>query len=237
MGVRSEAMQLTVLIVDDEQDIGALLGYVFSKEGFRTLSVHDGSRAIETARRERPDLIILDVMLPQVSGIDVLKQLRADPATRPIPIILLTARKSEEDRVSGFELGADDYVTKPFSPRELLLRAQAVLRRAPEDKAGGGILRAGPVEIEMENFQVRVDGKPITLTRTEFRLLADLVQARGRVRQREALLDEVWGYSSEVLSRTIDTHVRRLRRKLGPASSWLATVRGIGYRFWNPEQE
>jgi two-component system phosphate regulon response regulator PhoB len=229
----------TVLIVDDEQDIGGLLGYVFSKEGFRVLSAADGRRALELARKEKPALIILDIMLPEVSGTEVLRSLRADPATRATPVILLTAKKSEGDRIAGLELGADDYVTKPFSPRELLLRARTVLKRGPEAEvsAGEALLKLGPVEIEVDNYLVRVQGKPVKLTPTEFRLLSDLVRAHGRVRLREALLDEVWGYNSEVMSRTIDTHVRRLRRKLGPAAAWLTTVRGIGYRFQDPERE
>jgi len=228
----------TVLIVEDERDTASLLGYVFQKEGYRVLTAGDGKRGLDLARREKPDLIILDVMLPEISGIEVLRVLRALEETRTTAVILLTARQEERDRIAGLELGADDYVTKPFSPRELLLRARAVLRRAPEGgEAQPAVLRSGPVEIESDDFKVRVAGKPVTLTRTEFLLLVDLVRAHGRVRRRDALLDEIWGYSSEVVSRTIDTHIRRLRSKLGPAAGWLATVRGIGYRFQDPEQD
>ncbi len=229
---------MSVLIVDDEQDIGGLLQYVFTKEGFRVLSAHDGRRALELAVKEKPDLVILDIMLPQMSGIEVLKAMRRDEATRATPVILLTAKKSEEERVAGFEHGADDYVTKPFSPRELLLRARALLRRGAETgQAQATVLKSGPIEIEVDSYQVRVGGRPISLTATEFKLLVDLVRARGRVRLREALLDEVWGYSSEAMSRTIDTHVRRLRKKLGPAAPWIATVRGVGYKIQDPRRE
>lgn len=229
-------MGLSVLIVDDEVDIASLLAYAFTREGFKVLTAGDGRVALELVEKHKVDLIILDVMLPELAGTEVLKALRSKPATRGIPIILLTARTGEIDRVAGLELGADDYVTKPFSPRELLLRARALLRRLGEPMEGEpSVLRSGPIEIELDNYQVRVEGRSVALTSTEFRLLADLMRARGRVRQRDALLEQVWEYNSEVLSRTIDTHVRRLRQKLGPAAPWIRTVRGVGYRVQDPE--
>jgi two-component system phosphate regulon response regulator PhoB len=229
-------MPETILVVDDERDIAGAIEHVLRKEGFRVLVASDGKAALEFARRERPELVILDLMLPEISGLEVLKLLKADASTRGIPVILLTARTDEIDRVLGFELGADDYVTKPFSVRELVLRVRAVIKR------GGGaaetepkVLRAGPIELDLESHAAEVDDRPIPLTITEFRLLADLVRAKGRVRSRAVLLSEVWGYDSEVMSRTVDTHVRRLRTKLGPAAGWLGTIRGVGYRLEEPD--
>lgn len=226
----------TVLVVDDEQDIADLVGYRLRQAGYDVVTAYDGDAAVEAARRRPPDLVVLDLMLPRRSGLEVLKVFRGAPATRGVPVIILTARSEEVDRIVGFELGADDYVVKPFSPRELVLRVQAVLKRrhAPVE-AEGGLLRVGPIEMDLDNHEVRVSGRTVRLTVTEFRLLADLVRARGRVRSRDALLAEVWGYESEVLSRTVDTHVRRLRRKLGEASAWLGTLRGVGYRIQSPE--
>ena len=229
-------MPQTILVVDDERDIVALLEHVLGKEGFRVTTAHDGREALERVRGERPDLILLDVMLPELSGIEILKLLRAHDDTRGTPVVLLTAKKDEIDRVVGFELGADDYVTKPFSPREIVLRAKAILKRAAagESAVDGRLLRFGPIELDLDGHRALVDRNPVVLTITEFRLLVDLVKARGRVRSREALLSEVWGYDAEVMSRTVDTHMRRLRSKLGGASAWLGTVRGVGYRVQDP---
>ncbi|HJQ96669.1 MAG TPA: response regulator transcription factor [Candidatus Polarisedimenticolaceae bacterium] len=225
-----------LLVVEDEVDIAELLRHVLTKEGFQVGVAHDGLTALEAIGRERFDLIVLDWMLPELSGIDVLKEVRGRDETRMTPVILLTARREEIDRVLGLELGADDYVTKPFSTRELVLRARGLLKRGePREEKGGAPLRVGPIEISTEDHRALVEGKPMTLTVTEFRLLEDLVRAKGRVRTRETLLSEVWGYDSEVLSRTVDTHVRRLRTKLGIAADWLVTVRGIGYRIQAPE--
>jgi two-component system phosphate regulon response regulator PhoB len=227
-----------ILVVEDEGDIAELLRHVFTREGFHVGIAGDGLTALEALRREKPDLVVLDWMLPELSGIDVLKELRARVETRAIPVILLTARREEIDRVLGLELGADDYVTKPFSSRELVLRIRGLLKRGdvrvePDTPA----VRAGPIEVQPADHRALVAGKPLVLTVTEFRLLEDLVRARGRVRTRETLLAEVWGYDSEVLSRTVDTHVRRLRTKLGDAADWLVTVRGVGYRIQDPAQE
>ncbi len=230
-------MPETVLVVDDESDIVSVLEHVLSQEGYRVLSASDGVAALEIARREGPDLILLDWMLPEVSGVEVLKMLRAAEATARVPVILLTARREEIDRVLAFELGADDYVTKPFSPREVVLRTRAVLRRRASGAppVASRLIRVGPIQLDPETYRAWVGADPITLTITEFRLLADLIQAKGRVRTRDRLLTDVWGYDAEVLSRTVDTHVRRLRDKLGPAAPWLETVRGVGYRIREPE--
>jgi two-component system phosphate regulon response regulator PhoB len=227
-----------LLVVEDEADIAELLHRVFSKEGFQVGVANDGVAALDSLRRESPDLVILDWMLPQLSGIEVLKEMRARAETRMVPVIMLTARREEIDRVLGLELGADDYVTKPFSARELVLRIRGLLKRGERQvDPKEGALRLGPIEIHAADHRAVVDGKPLSLTLTEFRLLEDLVRAKGRVRTRETLLSEVWGYDSEVLSRTVDTHVRRLRSKLRSASDWLVTVRGVGYRLQDPSTE
>jgi len=227
-----------VLVVEDEFDIAELLRHVFTKEGFQVGVARDGLTALEALRRQPPDLVVLDWMLPELSGIDVLKEIRTRPETRRVPVILLTARREEIDRVLGLELGADDYVTKPFSTRELVLRIRGLLKRGePRGEADLAPLRAGPIEVFPEDHRAVVLGKTLVLTVTEFRLLEDLIRAKGRVRTRETLLSEVWGYDSEVLSRTVDTHVRRLRSKLGEAADWLVTVRGVGYRIQDPAVE
>ncbi len=227
-----------LLIVEDEADIADLLRRVFSKEGFEVGVARDGRAALESLRGDPPELVVLDWMLPELSGIEVLKELRADPATRMVPVIMLTARNEEIDRILGLELGADDYVTKPFSPRELVLRIRGLLKRGQKRAdPREGALRMGPIEIQASDHRAVVSGKPLSLTLTEFRLLEDLVRARGRVRTRETLLSEVWGYDADVHSRTVDTHVRRLRSKLREASDWLVTVRGVGYRLQDPEEQ
>jgi DNA-binding response OmpR family regulator len=231
-------MRANILVVDDEKDIAELLQHVLVAEGFRVAVAYDGKSALDTVLRERPDLVILDLMLPEMSGLDVLKALRGNDATRMIPVMLLTARRDEIDRLLGFELGADDYVTKPFSPREVLLRTRALLKRAAQGTTPkSGTLRAGPIEVDLATHEAKVDGKVLHLTITEFRLLADLLQVRGRVRTRDILLSEVWGYDSEVMSRTVDTHVRRVRAKLGSAAGWLETIRGVGYRVRDPRHD
>ena len=231
-------MTQSLLVVEDENDIADLLGKVFTKEGFKVGVARDGLIALEMLRSDPPDLVVLDWMLPELSGIEVLKEMRARPESRMIPVIMLTARREEIDRVLGLELGADDYVTKPFSARELVLRIRGLLKRGekPVDPKEGA-LRLGPIEIHAADHRAVVGGKVLSLTLTEFRLLEDLVRARGRVRTRETLLSQVWGYDSEVLSRTVDTHVRRLRSKLRDAADWLVTVRGVGYRIQDPTHE
>ena len=223
-------MSHTILVVDDEPDIVELVRYNLTQAGYRVVSASDGRQALEMARRERPDLIVLDLMLPVMPGSEVARSLKQDEKTRGIPILMLTARGEEVDRVVGFELGADDYVTKPFSPRELVLRVQAILKRGAQPAADERIVRE-PLVIDVGAHTVRLKGKEITLTAIEFKLLHRLARRPGRVFSRDQLLSEVWGYSREVETRTVDTHMKRLRAKLGPVSDWIQTVRGVGYRF------
>ena len=228
------AKDLSVLIVDDEQDLRDLVDWNLRQAGYRTRQAAGGAAALAACNRERPDILILDLNLPDVSGLDVCRTLRAQPGTADLPVLMLTARGGEIDRVVGFESGADDYVTKPFSVRELVLRVDALRRRLGRLKQpapAASRLRAGRVELDVEGFLAYVDGVEVPLTLLEFRLLKFLIEATGRVRTREALLDQVWGYSSEVETRTVDTHVKRLRDKLGPAGDAIETVRGVGYRF------
>ena len=221
-----------MLIVEDEPDIRALLVLHLEREGYQVVPCRTGAEALRAARGSRPDLVLLDLMLPEMDGLEVCRRLRQDPATRAVPVVMLTARGDEVDRVLGLELGADDYVVKPFSPRELVARIRAVLRRtrpAPETAA----VTVGRLTIDAAAHTVSVDGVPIDLTRREFDLLRALVEARGRVLTREFLLDHVWGYraAAEIESRTVDVHVRRLRLKLGAEGQRIGTVTGVGYRL------
>jgi len=222
-------MRQKILIVDDEADILTLLEYNLEKAGFRVISAKDGPDAIEITKRERPDLIILDIMLPSMEGTEVCKILKSGDATRHIPIIMLTAKGEEVDRIVGFELGADDYITKPFSPRELILRVKAVLKRGHEQEAK--IINAGPITIDIERSLATADGKVLKLTALEFKLLLALAKSDGRVLSRDTLLDRAWGTEVYITDRTVDTHIRRLREKLGKSSKYIETVRGFGYRF------
>ncbi|MFO1498945.1 MAG: response regulator [Verrucomicrobiota bacterium] len=224
-------MKPKILIVDDEPDALELVGYNLKRAGFEVMAASDGAQALRKARSVLPDLIVLDVMLPEVDGLEVCRILRGDPPTATVPIIMLTAKAGEIDRVLGLELGADDYLTKPFSPRELILRIRNVLGRRESANSGKDVLRVGPICIDLSRHQVTVEGKPIELTATEFRLITVLVQRRGRVQSREQLLRDVWEYDTMIDTRTVDTHVRRLREKLGTAADTLDTVRGVGYRF------
>jgi DNA-binding response OmpR family regulator len=224
-------MKQKILIVDDEPDALELVKVNLTNAGFFVATAEDGDEALKKARSLSPDLILLDVMLPQVDGLEVCKILRRDDATRDIPIIMLTARAAEIDRVLGLELGADDYVTKPFSPRELVLRVKALLRRGKGGDDSTEQIRIGAMLIDIARHSVRVQNRPIDLTATEFKLLTMLAQRRGRVLTRELLLRDVWEYDTIIDSRTVDTHMRRLREKLGPAAKHLDTVRGVGYRF------
>ena len=217
-----------ILIIEDESDVADLLALSFRKAGFKTMSAADGATGLQKAREERPDFVILDLMLPKMSGLEVCKILKSDAGTSHIPILMLTAKAEEIDRIVGLEFGADDYVTKPFSPREVTLRIRAILRRGekPEET-----LNAGPISIDPTRHQVRVSGKRVHLTSLEFKLLRTLIQRRGRVQERDKLLNDVWGYESVIDTRTVDTHVRRLREKLGKAGDAIETVRGFGYRL------
>jgi len=221
----------TILIVDDEPDVVDLLVFNLQKAGFKTLTARDGNVALQKAQDELPALIVLDLMLPGLEGGDVCRQLKADPKTASIPVIMLTAKAEEVDRIVGLELGADDYVTKPFSPRELVLRVKTVLRRAAGKTAPGEVFKHADLIVDLAKHEATLKGKPIELTATEFKLLAMLLERRGRVQTRDALLADVWGYEGDVDTRTVDTHVRRLREKLGKAADWIETVRGVGYRF------
>jgi phosphate regulon transcriptional regulator PhoB len=220
-----------ILIVDDEPDALELVGFNLKRAGFDTLSASDGQEALRKARESSPDLMVLDLMLPEIDGLELCRMLRSDPLTRSLPIIMLTAKAAEVDRVLGLELGADDYLTKPFSPRELILRIRNVLGRREGEKASTDTLRVGQIVIDLPRHQVLAHGKPVDLTATEFRLVTVLAQRRGRVQSREQLLRDVWEYDTAIDTRTVDTHVRRLREKLGRAADILETVRGIGYRF------
>jgi two-component system, OmpR family, phosphate regulon response regulator PhoB len=218
-----------VLVIDDEPDLVDLVVHHLKASGHETVAAADGRTGILRAN-EQPDLIILDLMLPDMDGTEVLRSLKADERTRAIPVIFLTARTEEVDRIVGFELGAEDYVAKPFSPRELMLRVRVLLRRRGEAEETGA-LRAGGVAVDLSSHRVEVDGEAVDLTATEFRLLAHLMKRPGRVLERDRLLDAVWGQEVYVTPRTVDTHVQRLRQKLGTAGSMIETVRGVGYRF------
>jgi DNA-binding response OmpR family regulator len=224
-------MKQKILLVDDEPDALEVLGFKLKEAGYFPLFAKDGARAIAAARVERPDLIVLDLMLPEVDGLEVCKILRRDNTTASIPILMLTARAAEMDRVLGLELGADDYVTKPFSPRELVLRIKKLLARAKAADEPVAHLRFGELDIDVPRHHVALEGKEISLTATEFKLLELLARRRGRVQTRERLLQDVWGYENPIDSRTVDTHMRRLREKLGMAARFLETIRGVGYRF------
>jgi two-component system phosphate regulon response regulator PhoB len=221
-----------VLVVDDEPDIVALVAYHLAKVGYRVSTAASGADALAMARQDRPALIVLDLMLPGMSGYDVLEQLRADEATRGIAVLMLTARREEQDRITGLSLGADDYLTKPFSPQELVLRVQAILRRvaAPESTPNDRV-SIGPITIDRAAHRVSVNGAEVELTPTEYKLLATLAERRGRVQGRGHLLETVWEAAPDIQTRTVDMHIQRLRAKLGPAGEIIETVRGFGYRI------
>jgi phosphate regulon transcriptional regulator PhoB len=226
-----------VLIVEDDHDIIELVRYNLEREGYRVTHATDGVSGLESARRELPDLLILDLMLPQLSGLQLCQEIRRTPRTAHLPIIMLTARSDEADRVVGLELGADDYVTKPFSPRELVARVKAVLRRA-EPLPVGQPIRIGSLEIEPDSHQVKVEGKAIELSALEFRLLHFLASHPGRVFSRDQLLDQVWGADRFVTPRSVDVYMRRLRERVekDPENpQFLKTVRGAGYKFTSGE--
>jgi two-component system, OmpR family, phosphate regulon response regulator PhoB len=230
-------MSHRILVVDDEPDITALVAYHLAKAGYRVSTAANGPDALKAAREERPDIVILDVMLPGASGYDVLAELRRREETRDVGVILLTARREEPDRIRGLSLGADDYLTKPFSPAELALRVSALLRRlAAPAVSSGSNLSAGPVSIDRSSHRVAVEGKEIELTATEYKLLLTLVERRGRVQTRPQLLETVWEAQPDIQTRTVDMHVQRLRTKLGDAGDLIETVRGFGYRFRGAER-
>jgi len=220
-----------ILVVDDEPDAVELVAVNLKGAGLDVVEAADGEEALRKAREVIPDAIVLDLMLPEVDGLEVCKILRRDAVTATIPIIMLTAKAAEVDRVLGLELGADDYLTKPFSPRELVLRVKRLLRKTVTDSAQTERFDWKELSIDLPRHEVKVKGKPLDLTATEFKLLVTLARRRGRVQSREALLRDVWDYENLIDTRTVDTHMRRLREKLGPAARYLDTVRGVGYRF------
>ncbi len=229
-------MKQKILIVDDEKDILRLLEHNLGKAGHDVVSAEDGPEAVDMAKRELPGLIILDWMLPNMEGTEVLKALKRDPITEKIPVVMLTARGEELDRVVGLELGADDYIVKPFSPRELLLRINVLLGRKGRE-AGESLTKAGILAMDFDRFAATLDGKPLKLTSTEFRLLSELANSGGRLLGREYLIKKACGGESHATLRTIDAHVRRLRMKLGARRGCIETVRGIGFRFRVEELE
>lgn len=225
-------MSAKVLVIDDERDILSLLRYHLEKAGFQCMEGMDGAVALRLVREHHPDLLILDLMLPGMDGLEVCRHLRQDAATARLPILMLTAKAEEVDRVVGLEVGADDYVVKPFSPRELVARVRAILRRAQEP-VDVSMKRIGGLEVDESRHSLTVQGTPVELTAKEFGLLCALIRANGRVLNREQLLEGVWGYAdaAEIESRTVDVHIRRLREKLQAEAKRIVTVKGVGYRF------
>lgn len=220
-----------ILVVDDEPDIVALVGYHLMKAGYKVSQASTGPEAVEVAKKERPSLVILDLMLPGMSGFDVLAKLREDSATASVAVLMLTARKEEPDRIRGLELGADDYLTKPFSPPELVLRVGAILRRVASAGSPADVLQLGPIRVDRSAHRVHVNEHEIELTPTEYKLLLTLAERRGRVQSRAHLLETVWDAAPDIQTRTVDMHVQRLRTKLHPAGDLIETVRGFGYRL------
>ena len=220
-----------ILVVDDDDRLRALLAEYLGERGFAVEAVADGEAGLERVKADHFDLVVLDVMLPGMSGLEVCRVLKSEPSTRSIPILMLTAKAEEVDRIVGLELGADDYVTKPFSPRELVLRVRSILRRNSATVEATDILRHGDIQVDRARYEVQVRGKAIEFTATEFKLLTVLMERRGRVQSRDTLLNDVWGYESLIDTRTVDTHIRRLREKLGKAADCIETIRGFGYRM------
>jgi two-component system phosphate regulon response regulator PhoB len=221
-----------ILLIEDEKDIADLISFNLDQAGFDSMVLTEGRHALSYVRQFKPDVVLLDLMLPDVEGFDICRRIKQDPKLSHTPILMVTARGSETDRIVGLELGADDYIVKPFSPRELILRIKAVIARVyPQEDRATDTFRAGHIEMDLVKYAVKVDETPVELTATEFRLLKELISAPGNVKSREVLLDRVWGYSFDGYARTVDTHIRRLRKKLGVLSDCIETVRGMGYRF------
>jgi two-component system phosphate regulon response regulator PhoB len=227
-----------ILIVDDEPDVADLVAYHLKAKGYHVETVNDPTASIGAARSFLPDLLILDIMMPDLNGMQICRIIRADPRLRQVPIIFLTAKAEENDRISGFETGCDDYICKPFSTKELVLRVQSILRRVSDEApAVAKHLQAGQIVLDIERHEVTLHGRPVELTATEFKLLSLLMERRGRVQTREHLLINVWNYETEIETRTVDTHVRRLREKLGSEADWIETIRGVGYRMADRKAE
>lgn len=224
-----------ILIIEDEPDLAGLLVYNLKQEGHDVEAVGTGAAGVQRAQSSRPDLVLLDLMLPDISGSEVARMIKSDPRLQGVGVVMVTARGTEAERVQGLELGADDYVVKPFSVKELLLRVRNVLKRsAPQEAAAGPLLSAGEISLDVSRHEVKVKGQPATLTALEFKLLKTLLERPGRVQTREVLLSDVWGIEAEITTRTVDTHIKRLREKLGPAGDIIETVRGVGYKLIPP---
>jgi two-component system phosphate regulon response regulator PhoB len=220
-----------ILVIEDEPDIAEVLQYNLEKEGFDVETARRGDTGFDAVRRDSPDLVLLDLLLPGIDGLELTRMLKRDPLTSRLPIVMLTARGEEVDRIVGLELGADDYISKPFSPREVVLRVKAVLRRFQQEESAAELIELGGIELDISAHQLRVRGAEVPLTATEFRLLRLLLERSGRVQTRAQLLSDVWGYAEDIDSRTVDTHIRRLRRKLGHEAERIETVIGVGYRL------
>lgn len=224
-----------ILIVEDDKHISKLVEYNLQKAGYEPVAVEDGEEALDFLERHNADLIILDIMLPEIDGLEVCRRIKQDPRHKNTPIVMLTAKGEEVDRIVGLELGADDYIVKPFSPRELVLRIKAILKRGKTDDASGEIIIRGNLVINIPEHRVTLSNKEIELTPVEFKLLVTLIERKGRIQSRGQLLSSVWDRNTEVFTRTVDTHIKRLREKLGEAGSKIETVRGMGYRFRDDE--
>jgi two-component system, OmpR family, phosphate regulon response regulator PhoB len=228
----SEATPKRILVIDDEADVTELVAYHLRAKGYQVESLNNPNGSVGAARTFEPDLVILDVMMPDLNGVQICRMLRADPKLKEVPVIFLTAKAEEADRIKGLETGADDYICKPFSTKELMLRVQSILRRTGEAPVESPkMLQAGQIRMDVDRHEVSVSGQVIELTATEFKLLRLLMERRGRVQTREHLLINVWNYETEIETRTVDTHVRRLREKLGGEADWIETIRGVGYRL------
>jgi two-component system phosphate regulon response regulator PhoB len=224
---------MNILLIEDEPDIAELIAYNLQQADYEVTICHNGRQGLSRARLQQDDLIILDLMLPDLGGLEICKVLKADTVLRTTPILMLTAKGDEIDRIVGFEVGADDYLTKPFSPRELVLRVNALLRRTGKGDSAkcADVFSFGTLEVDFEKVKVTVAGAPVRLTALELKLLQFLFQSQGRVLSRDILLDRVWGYEAALTTRTVDVHIKRLRKKLGEAGAYIETVRGLGYRF------
>jgi two-component system phosphate regulon response regulator PhoB len=234
MSLTSKNSRKTILVADDEPDVLSLVSLHLQRAGFEVLRAEDGEQALKLARAEEPALVVLDLMMPKLSGLEVAKLLKQSPQTARIPVLMLTAKSDEVDRIVGLEVGADDYVTKPFSPREVVLRVQSILRRMETSPGVADELQVGCIQVDRVRHEVRIAGKALEFTATEFKLLTVLMERCGRLQSREVLLNDVWGYESVIDTRTVDTHIRRLREKLGVAADLVETVRGFGYRMMAP---
>ena len=226
--------EIRILVVDDEPDVLELIVFHLEKENFKVAVAETGDMALKMARAHVPSLLVLDLMLPGINGLEICQLLKRDPKTRDVPILMLTARAAEEDRVRGLELGAHDYVTKPFSPRELILRVKNLLRLTEDNRNSVEVIETGPFKLDTVRHQAFVDGQALSITRTEFKLLCLLTSRNGKVQTREILLRDVWDYAPTLDTRTVDTTMQRLRAKLGQAAEHLETIRGVGYRYLDP---